>query len=112
MHVVTPEDAERLQTPPGIDARRLLETRNARVIHMTIEPGAELNPHTTPVDVLFFVLAGAGMLSAGGEERVVRAGSLVGSPAGELHSWRNVSGEPLQLLIVKTPAPGSAAPGR
>jgi quercetin dioxygenase-like cupin family protein len=112
MRIVRPEDGERLGTPAGIDARKLLETPDAQVIHMTIDPGSGMKPHTTPVDVFFLVLEGTGSISAGGEEREVAAGSLVASPAGELHSWMNDSAEPLRLLIVKTPAPGSMASGR
>jgi quercetin dioxygenase-like cupin family protein len=112
MKVVRPGDGVRIETPEGIDARRLLETSDAQVIHMTIDPGRGLRPHAAPVDVFFFVLSGTGWASVCEDELEVRAGSLVESPAGGLHSWRNDSAEPLELLVVKTPAPGSRSGSR
>jgi mannose-6-phosphate isomerase-like protein (cupin superfamily) len=69
-------------------------------------PGEELKRHVTPVDVAFFVLEGRGEVEIGKEREMVGKDTMVESPAGIPHLWRNPSDGPLRLLVMKLPRSG------
>ena len=50
-------------------------------MHITLQPGEALKPHSTPVDVFFYILEGSGDVDIGGERQTVHADCLVDSPA-------------------------------
>jgi|WetSurMetagenome_2_1015567.scaffolds.fasta_scaffold01997_6 quercetin dioxygenase-like cupin family protein len=100
-------DAPRLDTPQGVDARRLHESESVEVISIELAPGASLPRHSAPVEVFFFVVEGSGSLETGGERLEVSAGMLVPSDAGVPHTWTNGTSAPLSILVVKTPNPRS-----
>jgi hypothetical protein len=41
-------DIESSPNPHGVDARKIYDTENAVVVHMTIKPGKSLKKHSTP----------------------------------------------------------------
>jgi quercetin dioxygenase-like cupin family protein len=104
-----PQSAERIETPHGIEARRIHENDSVQVMYLVLAPGEELKPHTTPVDVFFYVLEGRGTITIGGESAEVEAETIVDSPKGIVHWWRNSGDANLRLLVVKTPKPGTPA---
>ena len=89
--------------PHGVEARLLHEASNATVVHMTLAPGQSVPRHGAPVDVLFFVLEGAGVIECGDERAEVAPGTLVSSSAGTLHAVHNSGAGPFRLLILKVP---------
>ncbi|MFO0984047.1 MAG: cupin domain-containing protein [Planctomycetota bacterium] len=71
-----------------------------------LEPGQEQAGHVHAVgDKLYYVLAGAGRIRVGTDEREVRAGDLVCAPAGQPHAVRNTGRERLALLVTMAPKP-------
>ena len=75
------------------------------------EPGHSTPLHQHPQqDECFFVLEGAGTLTAGGEQKPIRATDLILVPAQTLHSLVADGGTRLVLLFFKAPATTSAAP--
>ena len=95
--------------------RRLYASDGATIIHMTIHPNQEIAPHTADVDMEFFVIAGSGRFSVGGESADAGSGRfsvggesadagpgmLVESPADIPHGIANTGSIPLELLAVK-----------
>ncbi len=81
--------------------RRLYASDGATIIHMTIHPNQEIAPHTADVDMEFFVIAGSGRFSVGGESADAGPGMLVESPADIPHGIANTGSIPLELLAVK-----------
>lgn len=81
--------------------RRLYASPAAAIIHMTVNPGQEVLPHSADVDMEFFVIAGRGRFSVGGESAAAEPGTLVESPAGIPHGIANVGEGPLELLAFK-----------
>ena len=67
--------------PHGVDARSISDTENAQVAHITLQPGEALKKHITPVDVVFYVLEGRGVVEIGEERTEVEADTLIESPA-------------------------------
>ncbi len=105
MIIRRPADTERMDTPHGVDARNLYNRPEAMLTHITLQPGESLKRHITPVDVVFYVLAGTGTVTIGDERCPVEADALVESPKGILHCWENHGDRPLRFLVVKTPRP-------
>ncbi|OPY53022.1 MAG: Cupin domain protein [Methanosaeta sp. PtaU1.Bin055] len=105
MKIVEVERAERAPNPHGVDARMISDTESAQVVHITLAPGESLKKHVTPVDVVFYVLEGRGIVEIGDEKREVIADSLVESPAKIPHRWTNAGDGRLRVLVVKTPRP-------
>jgi quercetin dioxygenase-like cupin family protein len=91
--------------PHGVDARNISDTANAQVAHITIEPGQSLKKHTTPVDVIFYMLEGKGIVEIGEERKEVGQDTLIESPARIPHRWINESDGIVRILVIKTPKP-------
>jgi quercetin dioxygenase-like cupin family protein len=62
----------------------------------------------TSGDKLYYVLAGAGRIRVGAEERAVGPGDLVCAPAGREHGVVNPGPDRLTLLVMMAPNPSSA----
>ncbi len=73
------EDAEPRKNPHGVDARALHDSEHALVSHITLQPGEALKRHITPVDVVFYVVEGTGVVEVGDEKQEV--GPDEGPPA-------------------------------
>ena len=84
---------------------KLYDTENAQVVHITLEPGESLKKHITPVDVVFYVLEGKGVVEIGDEKKEVVADKLINSPAKIPHCWYNESDAALRFLVLKVPRP-------
>jgi mannose-6-phosphate isomerase-like protein (cupin superfamily) len=105
MKVVEVKDVQSKPNPHGVDARNISDTESAQVVHITLQPGEFLKKHITPVDVVFYVLEGRGIVEIGDERKEVEADTLIESPASIPHRWLNESKESVRILVVKTPRP-------
>jgi quercetin dioxygenase-like cupin family protein len=108
MKIVEVKSVSSKPNPHNVDARSLSDTQSAQVVHITLQPGESLKKHITPVDVVFYVLEGQGVVEIGEERASVSADSLVESPAKIPHRWINESDAPFRVLVVKTPRPKEA----
>lgn len=105
MNLTKVKDAEPRENPHGVDARALHESEHALVSHITLQPGEALKRHITPVDVVFYVLEGTGIVEVGEEKMEVGSDTLVDSPAKIPHCWYNESSDVLRFLVIKVPRP-------
>lgn len=105
MKIVEVRNAQSKPNPHGIDARGLSDTKNAQVSHITLKPGESLNKHITPVDVVFYLLEGKGIVEIGDERKEVGPDTLIESPAKIPHRWLNEGDEIVRILVIKTPRP-------
>lgn len=105
MKVVEVKDVKSKPNPHGVDARNLSDQESAQVSHITLQPGESLKKHITPVDVVFYVLQGQGVMEIGDERKEVGADTLIESPAKIPHRWINQSKEMVRILVIKTPRP-------
>jgi len=84
----------------------LVDTPNLFCDAYCFEPGQEQSPHRHAIgDKLYYVLAGAGRIRVGDDEREVRPGDLVCAPAGDDHAVTNPGPGRLTLLVVMAPKP-------
>lgn len=108
MKIVKVEDVSSKPNPHGVDARSISDTESAQVVHITLQPGESLKKHVTPVDVIFYVLEGEGVVQIGEERAAATADTLIESPAKIPHRWTNESNGITRILVVKTPRPKEA----
>ncbi|MCD4832347.1 MAG: cupin domain-containing protein [Bacteroidales bacterium] len=98
-------EAEARPNPHGVDARNIYDGDHAIVTHILLQPGEQLKKHITPVDAIFYVLEGTGIVEVGDEQLEVTKDTLIDSPAKIPHCWYNKSNEILRILVTKVPRP-------
>lgn len=103
MKITRVSDAPVQPNPHGVDARKLYDSPHAQAVVLTLQPGEQLKRHITPVDAIFFVLEGTGIVEVGDEKEEVGANTLIDSPAKIPHCWYNRSDAVLRVLVVKVP---------
>ncbi len=91
-------------SPRGAAAQKLADLPAAVVMRLVLKPGEEVAPHTTPVDVLFYVERGRGEVGIGAEKEAVAAGDLVVSPR-EIPHGLTAGPEGMWVLVFKVPRP-------
>jgi len=105
MDVRTVGELPKEKNPHGVDVKKLYDTENAVVVHITLQPGEGLKRHITPVDVAFYVLEGRGVVEIGEERQECGPDTLIESPARIPHRWTNESDAPFRVLVIKVPRP-------
>jgi len=108
MKVVEVKDVQSKPNPHGVDARNISDNDSAQVMHISLQPGESLKKHITPVNVVFYVLEGQGVVEIGEERKEVGADTLIESPAKIPHRWINESKGLVRILVIKTPRPKDA----
>ncbi|MHA1409872.1 MAG: cupin domain-containing protein [Candidatus Odinarchaeia archaeon] len=109
MKITKIEESKPIPNPHKVEVKKIYDTENAQVMHITLKPGESLKRHVTPVDVFFYILEGKGVIEIGNEEKEVEADTLIESPAKIPHCIYNRSGENLRVLVVKVPRPKEAS---
>ena len=94
-----------METAHNVDARNLYNTEHAMITVITLKPGQSLKKHITPVDVVFYVLKGTGIVQIGDENASVTENTLVESPKDIMHCWYNESSADLVFMVIKAPKP-------
>lgn len=97
------------ENPHKVDVRALYNHDNAQAMHITLQPGEQLKPHITPVDVFFFVIEGTPTVQVRDEMVEVPENALVESPKGIIHCLYNKSDKTTRILVVKAPRPTAMA---
>src|ERR687887_2249394 len=107
MHVRRRDDAprherggqvSRLLFAPQLDSARLAVT------WVRGEPGSEQRRHAhEDSEQVYVVFRGRGLMTVGGEQREVEAGTAVLIPPGAEHSIRNTGSEPLEYVSATAP---------
>jgi len=105
MKITKVADAVSGPNPHHVDARKVYESPHAMAVVITLQPGESLKKHITPVDVIFYVLEGTGIVEIGNERASCTKDMLIESPAKVPHRWINESSAVFRVLVVKVPKP-------
>ncbi len=89
----------------GIEAHRIYDMPEGQIIHISLEPGAGLKPHITPVNVVFYILDGVAEIEIGTESKYFERDNLIESPKDIPHAVYNKSDRPVRMLVMKLPKP-------
>lgn len=105
MNIISYEDSQKQETPHGVDVRKLFDSEHVQVVEIRLNQGESLKKHITPVDVVFYVLEGAGEVEIGDEREAVKKDDLIESPKGIPHRLLNEGSPAFRFLLIKTPRP-------
>ena len=94
-----------METAHRVDVRNIYSTKDAMINVITLKPGEFLKQHITPVDVVFYVLKGTGVVEIGEEKKTVEENTLIESPKDIMHCWYNESDGDLAIMVIKAPKP-------
>lgn len=87
--------------PFDLDGRIVFTSPEYELIHLTLQPGEEVEIHKQPFDVIFYVMEGRGTLMAGDDRVEVASDTAVLVAAGVLRAWKNTGAIPLRILVNK-----------
>ncbi len=85
----------------GITIQKVPHSFSTQSVQLTFEVGAVLPLHSTPVDVLFYVIDGVGEVTVGEEQQVCPKGTYIESPKDIPHGWKNHGTTPFSVLVIK-----------
>lgn len=105
LEIITKSEVQIAKTPHNVDVRKLYAFQHATIVHIELKPGESLKKHITPVDVLFYVLEGNGIVEIGEESREISKDQLIFSPARKVHRLLNKSSATFRFLVIKVPTP-------
>ncbi|QEN05328.1 cupin domain-containing protein [Thiospirochaeta perfilievii] len=95
------DELKKSQGKQGITIQKVPHSFTTNSVQLTFDKGAVLPIHTTPVDVLFYVIKGKGKLTVGSETSECEEGSYMESPKDIPHGWENVGDDILKILVIK-----------
>jgi len=99
------KDIKPVLDAPGKLGVKVYDAPEGEIVYMTLEPGAVIAPHVTPVNVAFYILEGTATISVGDEKQSFAQDTVVDSPKDIPHAVYNESDQPLRLLVMKLPKP-------
>jgi mannose-6-phosphate isomerase-like protein (cupin superfamily) len=96
--------ATRYRAHGGGVAHMVLDTRHLQTLmflaHAAVPPGEELSGHRDPMEEIYIIQTGRGLMQVGPDKLEVRAGDAIHIPIGEFHALTNTGPEELTILVV------------
>ena len=89
------------KVPFNLDGRIMFDSDRVQLVHLTIHPGEEVEKHSNPFDVVFYVLEGEGIIIQGDDTIIMNENQTIDIPAGVIRGCKNISKEILRILVVK-----------
>lgn len=93
-----------------LDVRRHLSTLMF-LAHAAVPPGAWLEGHADPMEEIYLIQSGRGLMQVDQDKQEVGPGDAVHIPIGAWHELTNIGREDLNILVVAglVPPPGGEA---
>jgi len=95
------QNAEIIYEAEGITGKKLNEENGCEYVQLNIDSKKEIEAHTLPMPVTFYVLSGNAELTIDNKQINVQKGDLIEVKAGSSRGWRNLGDEELHLLAIK-----------
>ncbi len=89
------------KVPFNIDGRILFSNSKNEIIRLNLKPGEILDVHSNPLDVVFYVLKGKGVLEIENDIIVACEDMTIFVKAGVMRSWKNSFNDILTILVFK-----------
>lgn len=99
MKITTLETAE--QVPFKLNGRKMFTNEKVELVHLTLKPNEAIDLHANPVDVVFFILEGAGTVYFEELAFPVEANSSVYIEKDKQRGMRNTGIKDFRVLVVK-----------
>ncbi len=91
--------------PHKVSVRMIYDHDHGQALVISLKKGEGLKKHITPVDVMFYVLEGTGMVEIGDEVKEVSKDTVIESPARIPHRLFNETSAEFRFLVLKMPKP-------
>ncbi len=91
-----------------LDVRRHLDTLMF-LAHAAVPPGNKLEGHIDPMEEIYIIQSGQGIMQVDSEQREVLPGDAIHIPIGAWHELSNPGPEELTILVVAGLIPGQEA---
>jgi mannose-6-phosphate isomerase-like protein (cupin superfamily) len=96
--------ATRYQAHGGGIAHFILDNRHLQnlmfLAHGSLAPGKTLIGHVDPMEEIYIIQSGRGLMQVDEETREVKPGDAIHIPMGHFHELTNIGEEELTLLVV------------
>jgi mannose-6-phosphate isomerase-like protein (cupin superfamily) len=96
--------ATRYRAHGGGIAHMILDTRHLQTLmflaHASVAPGKKLLGHVDPMEEIYIIQRGQGLMQVGDEVCEVEPGDAIHIPIGHFHELTNTGEEVLSLLVV------------
>lgn len=100
-HIIVTTFDNAPKIPIDLEARKMFSSPHLEVIQLMLHPGEGMAPHVQPMDVVFFILSGRGILEL--ENRIIESTekSCIFVKAGVQRTWKNSGPGDFSLLVIK-----------
>ena len=102
--------ATRYQAHGGGVAHMILDTRRLQTLmflaHASVAPKKRLIGHIDPMEEIYIIQSGQGLMQVGDEVGEVKPGDAIHIPTGQFHELTNTGDEELTILVVAGLIPG------
>ena len=88
-----------------LDVRRHLNTLMF-LAHASVPPGAKLEGHVDPMEEIYIIQTGKGLMQVGDDKQEVSPGDAIHIPIGDFHELTNIGDDELTILVVAGLVPG------
>lgn len=109
MKVIKVNELPFVKTGWGIKGKPIIDMLEIGIVNLVMEPGEKVPSHKTPVNVLFQVIEGKGLITIGDETQIVEAGDIVVSPLEIPHALEANQDCIFSVYVIKTPNPQKSA---
>ncbi len=96
--------ATRYQAHGGGVAHMILDTRHLQTLmflaHASMAPGKKLIGHVDPMEEIYIIQSGQGLMQVGEETYEVKPGDAIHIPIGFFHELTNTGKKELTILVV------------
>jgi quercetin dioxygenase-like cupin family protein len=103
IQIIHPENAPKVafNLDFNLDGKIMYKSDKSELIHLTLKPGEQIDKHLQPFDVIFYVLAGQGILETEEENFAGTENTAIFVPSGLLRSWKNNGTTDFKVLVYK-----------
>ena len=105
MKIIKLADLPIAETAHKVHIKKMFAFEHATIVYIELQKDESLKMHKTPVDALFYILEGTGVVEIGEEIQEVTTNQLVFSPAKIKHRLFNKKEKVFRFLVIKVPTP-------
>lgn len=86
----------------AVIGRRLYESDKLEYVHLKLESECNMEPHTLPIDVDFFVISGEGNIEINKIKHHIKEGDLLRVNKNSTRSLFTKKNQTMKVLVIKT----------
>jgi len=84
-----------------LEAHKMLSTPGLDIVHLCLKPGEQIPLHVNPLQVIFCIVKGKGVLHLEGSATKLSLYDVAEVPAGVMRGLKNPYAQELRVLVLK-----------